>query len=305
MAQNSLNAMLVFLAVAEEKSFTKAAARLGMAQSTLSHGVKKLEAELGLALLNRTTRHVTPTEAGERLRQVLAPRFSEIEAEVATLMSWRDRPAGTIRMTLSGHALELHVWPRLRPLLRNYPELKVEFIVEAALRDIVEEGLDCGVRLGEAVQKDMVAVRISADWRLVAVATPDYFADRARPTHPTELTAHTCINMRHAVGKDVYVWEFEKGGEAFRVRVDGQLTFNGSPALLDAVDAGYGIAYVPEDLVAEKIRDGRLVQVLDDWSPFFPGYFLYYPSRRQHLPAFRVLVDALRYRSPKPAVSKR
>ena len=296
MDHNGLNSMIVFLVVADEKSFTKAAARLGLAQSTLSHTVKKLEGQLGIPLLNRTTRHVTPTEAGERLRQVLAPRIADIEAEIAALMAFRDKPAGTIRMTLSSHALEGHVWPKLKPVLRDYPDLHVEFNVESAMQNIVEEGFDCGVRLGEAVQKDMVAVRISPDWRLVAVAAPAYFAAHAAPVHPTDLTQHSCINMRHSARGDVYQWEFAKGGQNLRVRVDGQLTFSGSSSLLDAVLGGYGVAYVPEDIAEGHIHAGRLVQVLDDWSPMFEGYFLYYPSRRQHLPAFRVLVDALRHR---------
>lgn len=298
MDHNGLNSMIAFLVVAEEKSFTKAAARLGLAQSTLSHTVKKLEGQLGIPLLNRTTRHVTPTEAGERLRQVLAPRIADIETEIASLMEFRDKPGGTIRMTLSAHALDGHVWPKLKAVLRDYPDLRVEFNVDAALQNIVEEGFDCGVRLGEAVQKDMVAVRISPDWRLVAVAAPEYFAAHAAPAHPTDLTQHQCINMRHSAGGDVYVWEFSKHDQNLRARVDGQLTFSGSSSLLDAVLSGYGIAYLPEDMVAEHIRDRRLVQALDDWSPTFEGYFLYYPGRRQHLAAFRVLVDALRHRSP-------
>ena len=296
MDHNGLNSMIAFLVVAEERSFTKAAARLGLAQSTLSHTVKKLEGQLGIPLLNRTTRHVTPTEAGERLRQVLAPRIADIEAEIASLMASRDKPAGTIRMTLSAHALERHIWPKLQPILRNYPDLRVEFNVESALQNIVEEGFDCGVRLGEAVQKDMVAVRVSPDWRLVAVAAPDYFAAHAAPVHPTDLTTHCCINMRHTAGGDVYVWEFAKDNQTLRVRVDGQLTFSGSSSLLDAVLDGYGIAYVPEDMVVGHLEDGRLLQVLTDWSPTFDGYYLYYPGRRQHLAAFRVLVEALRYR---------
>jgi DNA-binding transcriptional LysR family regulator len=239
---------------------------------------------------------VAPTEAGERLRQSLGPRIAEIEADIADLMTFRDKPSGTVRITLSDHALEGIVWPKLRPILADYPDIKVELSRDNGLRNIVEDGFDAGVRLGESVEKDMVAVRIGPDWRLVAVASPAYFAAHPIPEHPQELVAHTCINMRQTRGGGLYAWEFERDGQELRVRVDGQLTFNTSFAQVEAAIAGYGIAYVPEDLVERHIAEGRLRAVLEEWSPRFAGYHLYYPSRRQSSPAFNVIVDALRHR---------
>lgn len=294
MAREDFNNLLWFLAVAEERSFTKAAAKLGVAQSTLSHTIKRLEAQMGIRLLTRTTRNVAPTEAGERLRQSLAPRMAEIEAEIAALMEFRDKPAGNIRITLSDHALNSIVWPKLRPVLRAYPDIRLELSIDNGLRNIVEDGFDAGIRLGESVQKDMIAVRIGPDWRQVAVASPSYFAARPVPKHPQELVGHNCINMRQATAGGLYAWEFERGGQELRARVDGQLTFNTSYAMIDAALAGYGVAYLPEDLVDRHIASGDLVLVLDDWSPPFAGYYIYYPSRRQNLPAFKVIVDALR-----------
>lgn len=295
MAREDFNDLLWFLAVAEERSFTRAAAKLGITQSTLSHTIKTLETRMGIPLLARTTRSVATTEAGERLRQSLAPRIAEIDTEIAALMSYRDRPAGTVRLTLSDHALSGLVWPKLRPVLCAYPEIKVEFSIDNGLRNIVEDQFDAGIRLGERVEKDMIAVRIGPDWRLLAVASPAYLAARPQPQHPNELVAHNCINMRQWRSGGLYAWEFEKDGQELRVRVDGQLTFNTSVAMIDAAVNGYGIAYVPEDLVAGPIAAGALVPVLADWSPPFPGYYIYYPSRRQNLPAFRVIVDALRH----------
>jgi DNA-binding transcriptional LysR family regulator len=297
MAKTDLNQLTWFQAVAEERSFTKAAAKLGVAQSTLSHTIKQLEARMGIRLLTRTTRNVATTAAGERLLQTIAPRIGEIEDEIAALMAFREKPSGSIRLTLSDHALESVVWPKLKPVLTTYPDIGVELILDSTFRNIVEEGFDAGVRLGESVEKDMIAVRIGPDWRLVAVASPGYFADRDVPEHPRELVRHVCINMRHETAGGLYAWEFEKDGQALRVRVNGQLTFNNSYAMIDAALSGYGIAYVPENIVERHIASGLLVQVLDDWSPFFDGYFLYYPSRRQNLPAFKVIIDALRHRS--------
>jgi len=294
MKREDLNDMLWFLAVAEERSFTKAAAKLGTSQSTISHTIKKLEARMGLRLLTRTTRSVVPTEAGERLIRSLAPRIEELENEIDELMEIRDKPTGSVRITLSDHALESVVWPKLRPVLRQYPDIKVELNSDNGFRNIVEEKFDAGVRLGESLDKDMIAVRIGPDWRLVAVASPDYLAKRAAPETPRDLVAHDCINHRQARAGGLYVWEFEKDGAEVRVRVDGQLTFNTSYAMIDAAASGYGIAYVPESLVMYEIASGQLCQVLDDWSPMFPGYYLYYPSRRQNSPAFRVVVDALK-----------
>ncbi|MCD7109470.1 LysR family transcriptional regulator [Rhizobium sp. DKSPLA3] len=294
MKREDLNDMLWFLAVAEERSFTKAAAKLGTSQSTISHTIKKLEARLGLRLLTRTTRSVVPTEAGERLIRALAPRIEELETEIDQLMEIRDTPTGSVRITLSDHAQESVVWPKLRPLLRAYPDIKVELNSDNGFRNIVEEKFDAGVRLGESVDKDMIAVRIGPDWRLVAVASPDYLATRAIPKTPQELVGHVCINHRQARAGGLYAWEFEKDGREVRVRVDGQLTFNTSYAMIDAAVAGYGIAYVPESLVTSEIAAGRLVQILHDWCPLFPGYYLYYPSRRQNSPAFKIVVDALK-----------
>lgn len=297
MAGPDLNQLTWFQIVAEERSFTKAAARIGVAQSTLSHAIRQLEARLGIRLLTRTTRSVAPTAAGERLLQTITPRLAEIEQEIESLTSVRDRPAGSIRLTLSDHALDSVVWPKLKPVLAAYPDIKIELILDSTFRNIVEERFDAGVRLGESVEKDMIAVRIGPDWRLVAVASPGYLAERGRPTHPKDLVAHACINMRHESASSLYAWEFEKDGQALRVRVDGQVTFNNSYAMIDAAVSGLGIAYVPEDIVASRIASGSLELVLDDWSPMFDGYFLYYPSRRQNLAAFQIVVDALRHRN--------
>jgi DNA-binding transcriptional LysR family regulator len=292
--RENFNDLLWFLVVAEERSFTKAAAKIGITQSTLSHTIKRLEARMGLQLLARTTRSVSTTEAGERLRQSLAPRMAEIEADIAALTAYRDTPSGTVRITVSDHALEYLIWPKLRPVLLEYPDVKVEFSRDNGLRNIVEDGFDAGVRLGETVEKDMVAVRIGPDWRLVAVGSPSYFAEHGIPKTPQDLVGHNCIGLRLTSGGGLYAWEFGKDGRDVRMRVDGQLVFNSTLPMVDAAVAGYGIAYVPEDTVAEHVAAGRLRIVLDDWSPKFAGYYLYYPSRRQNAPAFKVVVDALR-----------
>ncbi|KAB2680949.1 LysR family transcriptional regulator [Brucella pseudintermedia] len=296
MSRTDLNQLTWFQVVAEERSFTKAAAKLGVAQSTLSHAIKQLEARMGIRLLTRTTRSVATTAAGERLFQTITPRFAEIEDEIAALMDFRDKPSGSIRLTLSDHALKSVVWPKLKPFLQSHPDISVELVLDSTFRNIVEEGFDAGVRLGESVEKDMIAVRIGPDWRLVAVASPAYFAAHGVPDHPQQLVGHICINMRHERAGSLYAWEFEKDGKALRVRVGGQLTFNNSYAMIDAALNGFGIAYLPEDTVKRDIESGSLVQVLDDWSPSFDGYFLYYPNRRQNIPAFKVIVEALRHR---------
>lgn len=296
MAGPDLNQLTWFQIVAEERSFTKAAARIGVAQSTLSHAIRQLEARLGIRLLTRTTRSVAPTAAGERLLQTITPRLAEIEQEIESLTSVRDRPAGSIRLTLSDHALDSVVWPKLKPVLAAYPDIKIELILDSTFRNIVEERFDAGVRLGESVEKDMIAVRIGPDWRLVAVASPGYLVERGRPVHPKDLVGHSCINMRHESAGSLYAWEFEKDGQALRVRVDSQVTFNNSYAMIDAAVSGLGIAYVPEDIVTSHLASGALHLVLDDWSPMFDGYFLYYPSRRQNLAAFQIVVDALKHR---------
>ena len=296
MERTDFNQLTWFQAVAEERSFTKAAARLGVAQSTLSHAIKQLEARMGIRLLTRTTRNVATTVAGERLLQTVAPRLSEIEEEIAALTAFRDKPSGSIRLTLSDHALQTVVWPKLKPVLQAYPDISVELLLDSSFRNIVEEGYDAGVRLGESVEKDMIAVRIGPDWRLVAVASPEYLASHGRPKHPQDLVRHRCINMRQESAGGLYAWEFEKDGKELRVRVDGQLTFNNSYAMIDAAISGFGIAYVPDSMAEASIALDKLEVVLDDWSPPFDGYFLYYPSRRQNLLAFQIIVDALRHR---------
>ncbi|ARP67752.1 LysR family transcriptional regulator [Mesorhizobium sp. WSM1497] len=288
--------LLWFVAVARERSFTKAAAKLGTSQSTLSSTIKELEARLGVRLLTRTTRSVAPTEAGERLFQSLVPRFEEIEADLASLVAFRDKPSGTVRITLSDHALQTTVWPKLQPVLSDYPDVRVELYSDNGMRNIVEERFDAGVRLGESIDRDMIAVRIGPDWRLVAVASPEYFSRHPVPTAPQDLVDHDCINMRQTTFGGLYAWEFARDGRDLRVRVEGQLTFNSSIPMIEAAMRGCGIAYVPENLVSQHIAKGRLRLVLDDWSPPFAGYHLYYPSRRQLSPAMAVLVEALRHR---------
>ncbi|HUN42659.1 MAG TPA: LysR family transcriptional regulator [Acetobacteraceae bacterium] len=296
MPRENLNDLLAFLAVAKERSFTRAAAQLGVSQSALSHTVRGLEERLGLRLLTRTTRSVAPTEAGERLLRTAGPRLDEIETEMAALSELRDKPSGTIRITAHDHAVRAVLWPALEKLLPDYPDIKVEIVIDYGLTDIVAERFDAGVRTGEMVAKDMIAVRIGPDMRSAVVGAPSYFASRARPKTPQDLTAHACINLRLPTHGGLYAWEFEKGGREIRVRVEGQLVFNGTAPMLDAALAGFGLAYVPEDAVRTHIAEGRLIRVLADWCPYYPGYHLYYPSRRQPTPAFALLVNALRYR---------
>ncbi|ESX16861.1 LysR family transcriptional regulator [Mesorhizobium sp. M1148] len=296
MQRDGMKDLLWFVAVARERSFTRAAAKLGTSQSTLSSTIKELEARLGVRLLTRTTRSVSPTEAGERLFQSLVPRFEEIESDLASLVAFRDKPSGTVRITLSDHALQTTVWPKLQPLLNDNPDVRVELYSDNGMKNIVEERFDAGVRLGESIDRDMIAVRIGPDWRLVAVASPDYFSRHPVPTAPQDLVDHDCINMRQATFGGLYAWEFARDGRDLRVRVEGQLTFNSSIPMIEAATSGFGIAYVPENLVSHHIAEGRLRLVLDDWSPPFAGYHLYYPSRRQLSPAMAVIIDALRHR---------
>jgi DNA-binding transcriptional LysR family regulator len=296
MPRENFNDLLAFLAVAKERSFTRAAAQLGVSQSALSHTVRGLEERLGLRLLTRTTRSVAPTEAGERLLRAAGPRLEEIEAEMAALSELRDKPSGTIRITAHDHAVRAVLWPALEKLLPDYPDIKLEVVIDYGLTDIVAERFDAGVRTGELVAKDMVAVRIGPDMRSAVVGAPSYFARRARPKMPQDLTTHACINLRLPTHGGLYAWEFEKGGREIRVRVEGQLVFNGTAPMLDAALSGFGLAYVPEDTVRTHLADGRLIRVLADWCPPYPGYHLYYPSRRQPTPAFALLVNALRYR---------
>lgn len=296
MPRQPVNDLIAFLAVAREKSFTKAAAKLGVSQSALSHTIRGLEARLGLRLLTRTTRSVSPTEAGERLLVTIGPRFDEIESELAALSEFREKPAGTIRINAGEHAAETILWSALETLLPLYPDVHVEIIVDYGLTDIVAERYDAGVRLGEQVARDMIAVRIGPDMRMAVVGAPMYFENRPKPQTPQDLTDHNCINLRLPTYGGIYAWEFEKQGRELKVRVEGQLVFNNIALRLNAALTGLGLAYLPEDVVQPYLRDGRLIRVLEDWCPPFTGYHLYYPSRRQASPAFALVVNALRRR---------
>jgi DNA-binding transcriptional LysR family regulator len=288
--------LLAFMAVAREGSFTRAAAKLATSQSALSHTVRRLESRLGLRLLSRTTRKVTITEAGERLLRRIEPAFAQIDGGLASLSEMRDKPAGTIRIASSEHAAHTVLWPALRPLLGRFPDLHAEIMIDPGFTDIVAERLDAGVRLGESIAKDMVAVRIGPDLRMAVVGAPSYFAGRSRPRTPQDLAEHRCVNLRLSSSGGLYAWELEKGARELRVRVEGQLTSNNSRMVVQAASDGLGLACVPEDLVADRLADGRLVRVLADWCPPFAGYHLYYPSRRQPSAAFALVVDSLRYR---------
>jgi DNA-binding transcriptional LysR family regulator len=296
MRRGNINDLLAFLAVARDRSFTKAAAKLGVSQSALSHTVRGLEVRLGLRLLTRTTRSVSPTEAGERLLQTVGHRFEEIEAELEALSELRDKPAGTIRITAGEHAANTILWPALVKFLPRYPDIKVEISVDHKLVDIVAERFDAGVRSGEQVAKDMIAVRIGPDMRMAVVGAPAYFASRSQPKKPQDLTDHNCINLRLPTYGGLYAWEFEKSGRELKVRVEGQLTLNSTGQMLTAALAGFGLAYVPDDAARPYLAEGSLTQVLADWCPPYSGYHLYYPSRRQPSAAFALLVDALRHR---------
>lgn len=297
MLKENFNDLISFLIVARERSFTKAAAKLGVSQSALSHSIRGLEERLDIRLLTRTTRSVAPTEAGEKLANSLEPRFREIESELDALRDMRDTPAGNIRITAGEHAVDSVLWPFLKSFLANYPDINVEIVADNSLTDIVNGRFDAGIRLGEQVAKDMVAVRIGPDMRMVVVGSPQYLQQHNSPSTPQELQNHRCINMRLPTRGGLYAWEFEKDGQELRVRVDGQLTFNSLRQRIDAAVVGFGLAYVPEDSVQNELADGRLVQVLDAWCNTFPGYYLYYPSRKQHTTAFSLFVDALRYPS--------
>src|SRR5882757_7659988 len=290
MPRHDVNDLIAFLAVARERSFTRAAGRLGVSQSALSHTMRALEERLGVRLLTRTTRSVAPTAAGERLLAGIGPRFEEIEAELAALSALREKPAGTIRINAGEHAAETILWPALAEFLPRYPDIKVELTVDNGLANIVAERFDAGVRLGEQLAKDMIAVRIAPDFRMVVVGAPSYFKRRDRPKRPQDLTQHACINIRLPTHGGIYAWEFERRGRPLKVRVDGQLVFNSTPLRIKAALAGLGLAYVAEDQVRAPLAKGQLVQVLDDWCAPFPGYHFYYPSRRQSSSAFALLV---------------
>ncbi len=296
MPRADLNDLQAFRAVARERSFTRAAAQLGVSPSALSQALRGLEARLGLRLLTRTTRSVAPTEAGERLLGSLGPAFDRIDAALAAIGEFREKPSGTVRITAGEHAAEAVLWPALERLLPDYPDITVEVDVTNTLTDIVAGRYDAGVRLGEQVAKDMVAVRIGPEMRMAVVGAPSYFETRSRPKSPQDLTEHSCINLRLPTLGGLYAWEFEKGKRELNVRVEGPLVFNVTPLMLKAALAGFGLACLFEDVVQAHLAEGRLVRVLADWCPPFPGYHLYYPSHRQPTAAFALLVDALRYR---------
>src|SRR5215218_3374633 len=295
MQRARLDDLRAFVTVARERSFTKAAAKLGVSQSALSHTMRQLEERLGVRLLSRTTRSIAPTEAGERLLLNIGPRFDEIEAEVAAVSELRERPAGTIRITATENATATVLVPKLTPLLGEYPDIKIEIIIDYGLTDIVAQQYDAGVRSGEQVAKDMIAVRIGPDMRMAVVGAPSYFRKRSEPEMPQDLIEHNCITLRLPHG-GLYVWEFEKGGRDLRVRVEGQLIFNTNTQVLNAALAGLGLAYVPEGLAQPYVAKGRLNGVLEDWCAPWSGHHLWYPRRRQSSAAFALVVDALRYR---------
>lgn len=294
MNRKNYHDLLAFLAVARQRSFTRAAAQLGVSQSALSHTIRGLETRLGLRLLTRTTRSVAPTDAGERLLQSIGRRFDEIESELDALTALRDKPAGTVRITCNDDAFDHVLWPKLSRVLPRYPDIKVEFDISYTLKDIVAERFDAGVRMGEQVDRDMIAVPIGPELRMAAAGSKAYFARRAKPKTPKDLTGHACINLRLPTYGGLYAWEFERNGRPLNVRVDGPLVFNNAPQIITACLEGFGLAFLPETMLLPHLRSGRLVRVLDDWCPPFPGYHLYYPSRRQPSPAFAVIAEALR-----------
>ncbi|MEC4239784.1 LysR family transcriptional regulator [Pseudomonas sp. DSV-1] len=294
MVKRNLNDLLSFVTVAREGSFTRAAGVLGVTQSALSQAISGLEARLQIRLLTRTTRSVSPTVAGERLLQAIGNRFDEIEAELDILTQMRDKPAGTVRITCGDHVLRTTLLPKLTALLHEYPDINVEFDVNYGFRNIVADRFDAGVRLGDTIDKDMIAVPIGPPLRMAVVALPAYFAARGVPENPRDLMSHSCINQRMQTSGGLYVWDFEQQDNQVNVRVDGQLIFNTSSHIVDATLAGLGIAYLPEEEFEPHLREGRLMRVLEDWCPPFPGYYLYYPSRRQPSPAFTLVANALR-----------
>lgn len=295
MLKDNFNDLLSFMVVARERSFTRAAAQLGVSQSALSHAMRKLEARLEVRLLTRTTRSVAPTEAGEQLFMRLSPHLLEIEQELIALRDTRDRPAGNIRLTAGEHAMSTVLWPVLKPFMAQYPDINVEVTVDNGLTDIVDGRFDAGVRLGEQVAKDMIAVRIAPDMRMAVVGSAEYLQRFGIPKTPEQLDQHRCINMRLPTRGGLYAWEFERDGRELRVRVDGQLILNSLPQRIDAAENGLGLAYVPQDAVQDALANGRLVGVLEAWCPAFTGYHLYYPSRRKHTTAFALLIAALRH----------
>jgi DNA-binding transcriptional LysR family regulator len=296
-AQQNLNDLAALLLVARERSFTRAAAQLGVSQSALSHTIRGLEARMGVRLLTRSTRSVSPTEAGERLVQNLGPLMDGIETELMSLHELRDRPVGNVRITATDYAANSLLWPKLAPILRNYPEIRIEINTDYRLTDIVAERYDIGVRLGSEVAKGMIAVRIAPDMRMAIVGAPSYLDSRRVPKIPQDLMEHNCINLRLPTYGGLLAWELRKGRKELQVRVEGQVTFNGTYQVLAAALDGFGLAYIPEDLARPHVEAGGLVWVLEDWFPTFPGHHVYYPSRRQSSKALRVVIDALRHRT--------
>lgn len=297
MDRDNASDLLAFLAVAREGSFTRAASKLKMSQPAISQTIRGLEERLGIRLLNRTTRSVAPTQAGERLLRRIGQKFEEMDEELAALGELREKPAGTIRITSTEHAAEAILMPALAKVLPKYPDIKVEVVIDYGLTNIVAQRYDAGIRPGELVARDMIAVRVGPDLRMAVVGAPSYFTGRKKPRTPQDLTGHSCLNLRLPTHGSLYAWEFEKNKRVLNVRVDGQLVFNGAGPLLCAALNGFGLAYLTESHVKPYIADGRLIRALSDWCPPFSGYHLYYPSRRQTSPAFSVLVDALRYRA--------
>ncbi|MGH8371143.1 MAG: LysR family transcriptional regulator [Gammaproteobacteria bacterium] len=304
MARRNLNDLLYFVTVAREGSFTRAAALLDVTQSAISQAISGLESRLDIRLLTRTTRSVSPTVAGERLVQAIGHRFDEIEAELDELTELRDKPAGTVRITCGDHVLHTTLLPKITPLLHEYPDINVEFDVNYGLRDIVADRFDAGVRMGDTIDKDMIAMPIGPELRMAVAASPAYFAAHPKPKNPRDLLKHRCINQRMQTAGGLYVWEFQRRGRQLNVRVDGQLVFNTSPNIVDAAVAGLGIAWLPEEEFAPHIEEGRLIRVLEEWCPPFPGYYLYYPNRRQPSPAFSLVVKALRHEADRVKSSK-
>ncbi len=297
MIRDNVSDLVAFIAVAREGSFTRAAIKLGVSQPALSHTLRTLEERLGLRLLNRTTRSVAPTEAGERLLKSIEPQFTQIEASLAALTELRDKPSGIVRITSTHHAAETLLWPKLAKVMREYPDIAIELVTDEGLTNIVSERFDAGVRVGEYVEKDMIAVRIGPEMRQAIVGTPDYFKEHGIPKRPEDLTGHRCINLRRVTRGGYHPWEFEKRGRQINVRVEGQLAVNSLELACNAALEGLGLAYLPGDLVQDHIATKRLLRVLEDWCEPYPGYHLYYPSSRQHAPAFAVVLDVLRYRA--------
>jgi DNA-binding transcriptional LysR family regulator len=296
MRRENFSDLAVFLTVAEERSFTRAANKLGTSQSAVSQVVRRVEDSMGLKLLTRTTRNVSLTEAGEQLISTLRPAFDDIQSRIAGLSALREKLSGNVRITAGRHAVETLLWPAVHQVLRDNPDITIELSIDHALTDIITERFDAGVRLGEEVAKDMVAVKIGPDLRLAVVGSPGYFAEHGQPSSPHDLTKHRCINIRQSTRGGLYAWEFEKDGREVNVRVDGPLILNDSSVIYKAAQEGLGLACVMEDIVADQIASGGLVRILEDWCPPFAGYHLYYPDRRQITPAFKLLVEALRYK---------